>query len=454
MTKSSGTILDGGSRPDGRGAGTESRSAATPTARIDAAAERVGRFRWVICALLFAATALNYVDRQIIGILQPMLAHKFHWTETDYSNVVLSFQLAYAIGYIVFGKLIDRIGARLGYALAVAIWTVAHVAHAWASSLTDFIVARFAIGLGESGNFPAGLKAVAEWFPKRERALATGIFNAGTNVGAIVTPLIVPVITLSLGWQAAFLITGSFTLIWLVVWLAVYRPPRQHKRLGTAELALIESDPPDPAVASIPWRKLLAVRETWAYALGKFLTDPVWWMWLFWLPDFLVKRHHLDLKTFGPPLVAIYVISDIGSIAGGWMSSRLLRAGCSLNTARKSAMLLCAVLVLPVFGVAYVNSLWGAVAIVGLAAAAHQGFSCNLFTLPSDVFPRRAVATLIGVGGTAGAIGGMLLAKYAGFVLDRLGTFKPLFAYAGCAYLLALLVVHLLSPRLAPARVE
>jgi ACS family hexuronate transporter-like MFS transporter len=426
----------------------------TSATRVDVAAERVGRFRWVICALLFAATALNYVDRQIIGILQPMLAHKFHWTETDYSNVVFSFQLAYAIGYIVFGKLIDRIGARAGYAIAVAIWTVAHVAHAWASSLSDFIVARFAIGLGESGNFPAGLKAVAEWFPKRERALATGIFNAGTNIGAIVTPLIVPTITLTLGWQAAFLITGSFTVIWLVVWLAVYRPPRQHKRLGAAELALIESDPPDPVLVSIPWRKLLAVRETWAYALGKFLIDPVWWMWLFWLPDFLVRRHHLDLKTFGPPLVAIYVISDVGSIAGGWMSSRLLRAGFSLNTARKSAMLLCAVLVLPVFGVADVNSLWGAVAIVGLAAAAHQGFSCNLFTLPSDVFPRRAVATLIGIGGTAGAIGGMLLAKYAGFVLDRLGTFKPLFAYAGCAYLLALLVVHLLSPRLAPARVE
>jgi ACS family hexuronate transporter-like MFS transporter len=314
-------------------------------------------------------------------------------------------------------------------------------------------VARFAIGLGESGNFPAGLKAVAEWFPKRERALATGIFNAGSNVGAIVTPLIVPIITLTFGWRAAFLITGSFTVIWLVVWLAVYRPPRQHPRLGAAELAVIESDPPDPVV-SIPWRRLLTLRETWAYALGKFLTDPVWWMWLFWLPDFLVKRHHLDLKTFGPPLVAIYVMSDLGSIAGGWMSSRLLHAGYSLNASRKLAMLLCAVLVLPVFGVAYVNSLWGAVAIVGLATAAHQGFSCNLFTLPSDVFPRRAVGSLIGIGGTAGAIGGMLLAKYAGWVLDRLGTFKPLFAFAGCAYLLALLVVHLLSPRLAPARVE
>ncbi|HVS77816.1 MAG TPA: MFS transporter [Steroidobacteraceae bacterium] len=426
---------------------------ATPAASAHAAAERVGRFRWIICALLFAATALNYVDRQIIGILQPILAQKFHWSEIDYGNIVFWFQAAYAVGYIVFGKLIDRIGARAGYALAVGIWTVAHVAHAWASSLTDFIVARFAIGLGESGNFPAGLKAVAEWFPKRERALATGIFNAGANVGAIVTPLIVPVITVAYGWRAAFLITGSFTVVWLAVWLAVYRRPRQHSRLEGAELALIESDPPDPVV-SIPWTRLLRVRETWAYALGKFLIDPVWWMWLFWLPDFMVKRHHLDLKTFGPPLVVVYIVSDLGSIAGGWMSSRMLRAGFSLNAARKSAMLLCAVLVLPVFAAAYVNNLWVAVAIVSLAAAAHQGFSCNLFTLPSDVFPRGAVGSLIGIGGTAGAIGGMLLAKYAGWVLERVGTFKPIFAFAGCAYLLALLVIHLLTPRLAPARVD
>jgi MFS transporter, ACS family, hexuronate transporter len=424
----------------------------SPAPDADAGGARVGRFRWAICALLFAATSLNYVDRQIIGILQPTLAHQFQWSEVDYGNIVFWFEVAYAIGYLVFGRLIDRIGVRAGYALAVGIWTVAHVAHAWASSLTDFMVARFAIGLGEGGNFPASLKAVAEWFPKRERALATGIVNAGTNIGAIVAPLIVPVITLTLGWRAAFLITGAFTVVWLVVWLAVYSPPRRQPRVGPGELALIESDPPD-TVASIPLRRLLRVRETWAYALGRFLIDPVWWMWLFWLPDFLVRRHHLDLKTFGPPIVAVFLISDIGSIAGGWMSSRLLHAGFSLNAARKYTLLLCALLVLPVFGVASVDNLWGAVAIVGLAAAGHQGFSCNLFTLPSDVFPRRAVGSLIGIGGTAGAVGGMLLAKYAGWVLDRLGSFAPLFAYAGCAYLLALLVVHLLSPRLAPARV-
>jgi ACS family hexuronate transporter-like MFS transporter len=319
--------------------------------------------------------------------------------------------------------------------------------------LADFMLARFAIGLGESGNFPAGLKAVAEWFPKQERALATGIFNAGANIGAILTPIIVPAITLHLGWRAAFLITGSFTLVWLCVWLPIYRPPRQHPRLRPSELAFIESDPPDPPL-SIPWLRLLKVRETWAYAIGKFLIDPIWWMYLFWLPDFLVKRHHLDLKTFGPPLVAIYVVSDLGSIGGGWMSSRLLRAGFSLNASRKWTMLLCAVLVIPVVAASYIDNLWGAVAIVALATAAHQGFSCNLFTLPSDVFPRQAVGSLIGIGGAAGAIGGMLLAKYAGWVLDRVGSFAPIFALAGSAYILALLVVHALSPRLAPVRLN
>jgi len=272
-------------------------------------------------------------------------------------------------------------------------------------------------------------------------------------VGAIVTPIIVPAITLNFGWRAAFVITGSFTVLWLIVWFAVYRPPRQHRRLQRAELALIESDPPDPPL-SIPWLSLLKVRETWAYAIGKFLIDPIWWMYLFWLPDFLVKRHHLDLKTFGLPLVAIYVVSDLGSIAGGWMSSRLLRAGLTLNAARKWTMLLCAVLVMPIVVAASVNSLWLTVAIVGLATAAHQGFSCNLFTFPSDVFPRQAVGSLVGIGGTAGAIGGMLLSKYTGWVLDRVGSFAPIFALGGSAYLVALLVVHILSPRLAPVRIR
>ena len=412
-----------------------------------------GNVRWGICALLFAATALNYVDRQIIGILEPTLAHRYHWTPDDYGDIVFWFQVGYAIGYLIFGKLIDRIGAKAGFAVAVGLWTVAHIAHAWVTTLNEFIVARFAVGLGEAGNFPAALKATAEWFPQEERALATGLFNAGSNVGAIVTPLLVPAVTLAFGWRAAFLITGCFTIIWLVVWLVFYRAPERHSRLNAQEFQYITRDSPT-STSPVPWRKLLRVRETWGFAIAKFLTDPIWWMYLFWLPDFLVQRHHLNLASFGIPLVVIYVISDLGSIAGGWMSSRLIKAGVTVNAARKYTMLLCAVLVTPIMAAARVHSLWAAVAIIALATAAHQGFSCNLFTVPSDIVPRRAVGALIGIGGTAGAIGGMLIAKYAGWVLERMGTFTPIFVVAGSVYFLALLIVHLTSPRLEPARLD
>jgi len=410
------------------------------------------RQRWVICGLLFAATAINYVDRQMIGVLKPTLAQQFGWSETAYADIVFWFQAAYAIGYLGFGRVVDRLGTRLGYALAVVLWTLAHVAHAFVSSISGFILARFALGAGESGNFPAALKAVAEWFPARERALATGLFNAGANVGAIITPLIVPVTTLRFGWPAAFIITGALGLIWLIVWVAIYRRPEEQPRVSPAELALIRSDAAD-APARIGWLALLRVRETWAYALGKFLIDPVWWMFLFWLPDFFAKRHHLDLQSFGPPLVAVYVLSDLGSIAGGWMSSRLLRRGVSLNRARKLTMLTCAILVLPIAFAVHIDNLWAATAIVGLATACHQAFSCNLYTLPSDVFPRQAVGSVVGIGGTAGAIGGMLMTRYAGWVLDRIGSYTPIFAVAALVYLLALAVVHILAPRYAPARV-
>jgi ACS family hexuronate transporter-like MFS transporter len=414
---------------------------------------RVGRYRWVICGLLFAATAINYVDRQIIGVLKPTLQAEYGWSEIDYGDIIFWFQAAYALGYVSFGRVVDRVGARTGYALAVSMWTVAHMAHAACTSLGGFMAARFALGLGEAGNFPSGLKAVAEWFPKKERALAVGIFNAGANVGAIITPLIVPVITLSLGWRAAFLITGLFTVVWLVAWWTMYRRPQEHARVKAAELALIQSDPPDP-VTPIAWTRLLKVRETWAYAAAKFLIDPIWWMFLFWLPDFFAKRHGLDLKTYGPPLVVVYILSDVGSIFGGWLSSSLMKRGVNLSAARKWAMFVCAVAVLPIMGAMYIDNLWMAVLVVGLATAAHQGFSCNLYTLPSDVFPRRAVASVVGIGGTAGAIGGMLMAKYAGWVLDAIGSYTPIFIVAGTVYLLALLVVHLLSPNYEPAKVE
>ncbi len=409
-----------------------------------------GRQRWLIVALLFAATAINYVDRQMIGVLKPTLSTDLGWSETDFANVIFFFQLAYAIGYLGFGRIVDAIGARVGYAAAFLIWTAAHMAHGGVHSVMQFAAVRFGLGIGESGNFPAGIKAVTEWFPQRERAMAIGIFNAGANVGAIITPLVVPALTLAYGWRSAFVITGAVSLIWLVLWLALYRRPAEQPRLSAAELAWISQDPADP-VTVLPWKSLLGVRETWAYALGKFFIDPIWWFYLFWLPGFLGKRYDLDLISFGPPLVVIYLLSDVGSVAGGWASSRMIRAGHSVNFARKITMLACAVAVVPVFFSQSIDSLWLNVAVIGLATAAHQAFSANLYTLPSDLFPRSAVGSVIGIGGTVGAIGGMVMAKYAGFVLDSLGSYTPLFAVAGSAYFLALGAVHLLSPRLAPA---
>jgi MFS transporter, ACS family, hexuronate transporter len=411
----------------------------------------VGRYRWVICALLFAATSINYVDRQIIGVLKPTLQLEFGWTESAFGDVVFWFQAAYALGYLGFGRVIDRVGARLGYAAVVMLWTAAHIAHAFVSPVGGFIAVRFALGLGESGNFPAGLKAIAEWFPKQERALATGIFVAGSNVGAIITPLLVPFVTYRWGWRAAFIVTGSFSLIWLVLWLKVYRRPQAHPKVSAAELAFINSDlpaSPDPnAMPKIAWRILLRIPETWAYSLARFLIDPIWWMFLFWLPDFFAKRYNLDLEHFGPPLVVVYLVSDAGSICGGWLSSRLIRRGFTVNRARKLTMLLASVLVMPVTLAMYASNLWLAVAIVGIATAGHQAFSATLYTFPSDVFPKQAVASVVGIGGTAGAIGGMLMAKYAGWVLDSMASYTPIFIVAGTVYGAALIVLHALSPR-------
>jgi ACS family hexuronate transporter-like MFS transporter len=413
---------------------------------------KVGRVRWIVVALLFAATAINYVDRQMFGLLKKPLTDQFGWDEITYANFVFYFQLTYAIGYIFFGNIVDRIGARVGYAAAFLIWTAAHMLHGAARSVVSFALVRLLLGIGESGNFPAGIKAVTEWFPKKERAFATGLFNAGSNVGAIVTPLILPWLVASFGWRGAFVVSGAASLVWLVAWLALYRRPRESKILSEPELAYIERDPPDPA-AKVPWLPLLRCRETWAFAIGKFLTDPVWWMFLFWLPDFLQKRHGLDLKTFGPPIAIIYIISDLGSIGGGWLSSHLIHRGWTINAARKTTMLICALAVTPIFFAQFVDSLWGAVAIISLATAAHQAFSANIYTLPSDMFPRKAVGSVIGIGGTAGAVGGMLFSLYVGQILERIGTYTPIFLVAGSVYLLALLVIHLLAPRLDEAKV-
>ncbi|HYI63459.1 MAG TPA: MFS transporter [Allosphingosinicella sp.] len=420
---------------------------------IGRAAARIGNYRWIIVALLFAATVINYIDRQMLGVLKPTLSAELGWSEIDFANIVFWFQTAYAIGYIGFGRLVDLIGARMGYAIAFVIWTIAHIAHGGVHSVTQFALVRFGLGIGEAGNFPAGIKAVTEWFPAKERAFAIGIFNAGANIGAIVTPLVVPFLVVAYGWRAAFVITGIATSVWLIAWIGLYRRPTEHKRVSAAELAHIQQDPVDPVVP-LPWRAIATRRETWAYALGKFCIDPIWWFFLFWLPGFLATRYDLNILQFGPPLVAIYLISDVGSVAGGWASSRMIKAGRTVNYARKMTMLACAFAVTPIFFAQYYDDLWVAVLVIGVATAAHQAFSANLYTLPSDLFPRSAVGSVIGIGGTVGAVGGMIFSLYTGQVLERLGSYTPIFIVAGSAYFVALAVVHLLSPRLERASLD
>jgi ACS family hexuronate transporter-like MFS transporter len=420
---------------------------------------RVGRYRWVIVALLFIAIGINYIDRQMIGILKPTLAAELKWSETDYANIVFWFQCAYAIGFLTFGRMIDKVGVRVGYALAFTVWTVASIGHGLISTVTQFALARFTLGFGESGSFPASLKAVSEWFPQKERAQATGIFNAGTAMGPIITPLLVPAITLAWGWRAAFISIGLVSCLWLVAWLLMYRRPHEHPKVSPEELAYIQSDntpvsaKPAPA-ATISWFKLLRFRETWAYAAGKFLTDPIWWLYLFWLPDFLGKTYGLNLKTFGPPLIAIYVLADLGSVLGGWGSSKQMKNGRGANRARKTTMLICALAVIPIVTTQFISSMWLVVAIIGLAAAAHQAWSANLMTLPSDMFPKEAVASVIGIGGMAGAMGGMLMTTYNGYILDVFKSYQPIFIVAGSAYLVAIVVIHLLTPRLKPVTLD
>lgn len=412
-----------------------------------------GHTRWLICALLFFATTINYMDRQVIGILAPELQHVIGWNEVQYGNIVLAFQVAYAAGLLLFGNLIDRIGTRIGYVAAISVWSLSATGHALARSVFGFGLARFMLGLGESGNFPAGIKTVAEWFPKKERALATGLFNSGSNVGAILAPLLVPYIAVHYGWQAAFLLTGIFSAAWIVVWLVFFRSPEEHPRLSQEELAYIRSDPVAPR-AKVPWRRLLGYRQTWAFLVAKFLTDPIWWFFLYWLPKFFNARHNLSLLELGAPLVVIYVMSDIGSITGGWISSRLIRKGWPVNRARKLTMFLCALIVVPIMFAVGVSSLWTAVVLIGLAAAGHQGWSANLFTLASDMFPQRAVGSVVGIGGFGGAVGGMCLAHFTGARLEATHSYLAMFIIAGSAYLVALLLIHGLAPRLEPANLE
>jgi ACS family hexuronate transporter-like MFS transporter len=434
---------------------SSNKSTATPPylPAVNATARGVGHFRWVICTLLLFGVTKNYMDRQVLGVLKTTLQHDLGWNEIDYSNLVSAFQAAYAVGIVLMGRLMDRLGSRLGYALAMIFWSLASMAHAGCNSLGSFAVARSALGFSEAGVFPASIKTVAEWFPRKERALATGIFNAGSNIGAILTPLIVPWITIHWGWRWAFIATGSLGFIWVGFWLLLYRRPEDHPLISRAELDYIGSDSQPPAF-KVKWASLIPYRQTWAFALGKFTVDPIWWFLLFWIPDFLQRNHGLRLMQLGLPIMVIYVLADVGSVAGGWLSSWLIHRGRSVNFARKFTLLICSVCVVPIVFAYRMESLWGAVLLIGLATGAHQGFSANLLTLASDLFPAQAVGSVVGIGGMAGAIGGMLMAKIVGYVLQWTGSYMIPFFMAGSAYLLALAIIQILAPRLEPVPIS
>lgn len=409
---------------------------------------RLGHVRWTICAMLFFATSINYMDRQVIALLAPTLQHTIGLTEINYGYIVDAFQAAYAIGLLLAGRLVDRIGTRIGYIVVMGIWSLSAMGHALASTAFEFGVARFFLGLGESGNFPAAIKTVAEWFPQSERSLATGIFNSGANVGAVLAPLIVPWVTIRFGWRAAFLTTGIFSALWILWWWKFYRKPTDHPTLTGAELRHIYKEAAEQMGPSTPWIRLLGFRQTWAFSLAKFLTDPVWWFYLFWLPKFFTARFHLNLLHLGLPLVVIYNMSAVGSIGGGWLPGPFRRLGLSNVGARLAAMLFCACLVVPVFTIGHLNSEWAAIGLLGVAAGAHQGWSANLFTTVSDMFPRNAVGSVTGIGSMAGSVGGFLIAFYAGHVLERTHSYSSLWVLASTAYLVAFGVLTLLAPKL------
>ena len=408
----------------------------------------MGRVRWTICAMLFAATSINYMDRFVLGLLKPTLHVAIGLNEINYGHIISAFQVSYAIGLIVAGRLVDKLGSRVGYSLVMGTWSLAAMGHALARSAFGFGVARCFLGLGESGNFPAAIKTVAEWFPQRERSLATGIFNSGANVGAMVAPLIVPWVTLHYGWRAAFLATGVFSAAWIFWWSRNYRKPADHPTLTSEELRHIYDEAAAQMGPQIPWLKLLTFRQTWGFAGAKFLTDPIWWFYLFWMPSFFDSRFHLGLAHLGLPLIVVYSVSTVGSIGGGWLPAFFIRMKLSAVSARLTTMLLCAGMALPLYFVTKVHSEWAAIALLSLAAAAHQGWSANLYTTASDMFPSTAVGSVVGLGGMAGAVGGALFAELVGRVLQATHSYGLLFAGAASAYVTAFIVLQALAPGL------
>jgi ACS family hexuronate transporter-like MFS transporter len=428
------------------------------TAVVNKINEKVGNYRWTICGLIFFATTINYLDRQVIGILKPVLKDDLGIGELEYSYIVMAFQFAYAVGMVLAGRIIDKVGTKIGYALSLVLWSIAAIAHAFARGPLGFGIARAGLGLGEAGNFPAAVKATAEWFPKKERALALGIFNSGTNVGAIIAPLVVPWLARTYGWQMAFIATGAIGFTWLIFWFIYYEIPKKQKRLKQPELEYILSDHEEEKGEKVPWIKLFKYRQTWAFVVGKFLTDPIWWFYLFWIPGWLADVRGLDIKGggFGLPLVVIYTATTVGSIFGGWLSGFLIKRGFQVYQGRRYSMLLFAILVIPiVFAQTSGIGLWSAIALISLAAASHQAWSANIFTTVSDMFPKKAVASVTGIGGMAGAVGGILIASFAGTILDSWekkgnidGGYATLFVVAGSAYIIAWVLFNLIAGKM------
>jgi ACS family hexuronate transporter-like MFS transporter len=405
----------------------------------------IGRYRWKICALLFFGTTINYIDRQVLGILAPLLQSEIRWSESEYGWIVTAFQAAYAIGLLLFGWFIDKYGTKIGYGVSITIWSFAAMAHALVKTPLGFGTARAGLGFGESGNFPAAIKTVAEWFPKKERALAIGIFNSGANIGAVAAPVIVPWLTILYGWQAAFIATGAIGFIWLICWVLIYEKPERDKKLSSNELHYILSDKQDNSSEKIPWVGLFKYRQTWAFIAGKFFTDPIWWFYLFWLPKFLNKTYGLNISNLGLPLIVIYTIISFGSIGGGWLSSFFIRRGLNVMKSRELVMLFCGICVLPIIAASQVSHLWLAVGLIGLAAAAHQGFSANLYALVSDLMPKKAVGSVTGLGGMAGSVSGMFFSVFAGYILEWTGSYISLFLVAAPTYLIALSLIYVLT---------
>lgn len=423
-------------------------------------AKNPGNYRWVICSLLFFATTINYLDRQVMGLLKPVLEKEFNWTETDYSYIVMAFTASYAIGLVVFGRIIDKIGTKLGYTISITLWSIAAMMHALVKGTFGFGVARASLGIGESGNFPAAIKTVAEWFPRKERALATGIFDSGANIGACVAPILIPWILGMYGWQEAFIITGAVGFLWLIAWRIFYEVPAKEKRLSKEELDYINSDSVAEADdVHIPWIKLFRLKQTWAFIIGKFFTDPIWYFFLFWLPSYFNSTFHLDLKKPSLPLVIVYTATTIGAIGGGYLSSFLIKKGWLVYKSRKFVLFLSAVAVLPIMLARYTTDMWVVIWLISLSVAGNSAWSANIYTIVSDMLPKKAVSSVIGIGGMAGAIGGVIFPLFIGFILDYykgidnlVGGYNVIFIVCGLSFMIAWLLIHFLTPKMKPVQ--